>query len=315
MTRTRLRRKMIFGLFTGVLAVFVCEICVSTWVTQTRGPLLYETDSELGYRLRPLLDVTRNANGHKWRMRTDEQGRRIAPAPSLPEEAKTVVLLGDSFAFGESVDDDQTVAAHIAKNGFRVVNLSVPGYGTHQELMALRRYLKHESADYIITLVYRNDLSDVLCSYKHFRHRPTAAMVNGRVHVSDFQPPLTDYLVDHSYLFALYRSLSKQNSRTNGDGCSIVAGCLKQIQEEALNADCVPLFMCYDPKHPQRIQGLLKYRDEFAMTDLTPIICGAAGDVIGPDGIHWNATGQEIAGTAILNRLLAALHSDETQCE
>lgn len=313
MTRNRLRRKIIFGLFTGILTVFVCELCVSTWVTQTRGPLLYETDPELGYRLRPQLDVTRNANGHRWRMRTDSNGRRIVPAPSLPEEGMTVLLLGDSFAFGEGVDDDQTMAAHIAKKGFRVVNLSVPGYGTHQELMVLRRYLKHESADYVITLVYRNDLNDVLCSYKHFRHRPTAAMVNGRVHVSDFQPPLTDYLVDHSYLFALYRSLSMQNSRTNGDGCLIVADCLRQIQEEALSADCVPLFMCYDAKHPQRIQELLKYRDEFAMTDLTPIICGAAGDVIGPDGVHWNAIGHEIAGAAVLNSLLACTNPDNAQ--
>ncbi|MEO2195803.1 MAG: SGNH/GDSL hydrolase family protein [bacterium] len=143
-----LKRKLVFTTIVLLVSLMLAELAVRAAVTVLRRPLVYETDVELGYRLRSDLDVCRNLYGVTWCFRTDRAGRRVVPDNPSPDDATTVVLLGDSFAFGEGVNDSETVAAHLARSGFHVINLGVQGYGTNQQLMAFRRFLENEQADY-----------------------------------------------------------------------------------------------------------------------------------------------------------------------
>ena len=296
------RRKLAYTAVVLFLSVILAEVVVRVAITVLRGPLVYETDVLLGYRLRSGLDVCSNRHGETWCFRTDSEGRRVVPNNPSRDETRTLVILGDSFAFGEGVDDDETVAAHLSRNGFHVINLGVQGYGTHQQLMAFRRFLEDDKADYVVTLTHSNDVRDVLSSYLHLRHRPTASIEGGQLRLDDFRPPITDYLIDSSYVGALLRYPFNQPERNVGDGPAIVAACLSAIQADALRAGSIPRLFFHDAKQGEQAPRLLEAFEERSLTvvDLTRALLADQRNVIGPDRSHWNAIGHRIVADAIL---------------
>lgn len=79
---------------------------------------------------------------------------------------RTILLLGDSFVFGQGLNDHETLASQLqdslyARNlNYRVKNIGVPGYTSWNEYAALIDYLKQGySADHVVLLYIPNDLS------------------------------------------------------------------------------------------------------------------------------------------------------------
>jgi hypothetical protein len=67
----------------------------------------------------------------------DKNGLRIAP-DSLKQNGPTVMFFGDSFTFGEGVNDEDTLPnAFSIVSGMRVLNFGVGGYGPHHMLRLL----------------------------------------------------------------------------------------------------------------------------------------------------------------------------------
>src|SRR5437763_1082471 len=120
MLRRRLpwHKKLLFCAITWASLVlgaeFVAKLCHDCIV----GGRMFEADGELGYVLRPSLDMRRQIVGNQYyHFRTDEHGRRVIPATVHAKEGSSVVILGDSIAFGQGVNDDQTVGACLAEHG------------------------------------------------------------------------------------------------------------------------------------------------------------------------------------------------------
>src|SRR2546421_2829214 len=71
----------------------------------------------------------------------NELGLRNRPLSHEPRQGiERVTIVGDSFVFGPSVNEAETITAQLqtlAGNSFEVVNVSVPGYGTGQEYRSL----------------------------------------------------------------------------------------------------------------------------------------------------------------------------------
>jgi hypothetical protein len=95
-------------------------------------------DPALGYRILPaerrLESVLKRADGsviYDVTYSLDGNGMRVTPEGAPP----TIYFLGDSFTFGEGVDDGETLPASYERlTGQRAINLGVPGYGPHQVL-------------------------------------------------------------------------------------------------------------------------------------------------------------------------------------
>jgi GDSL-like lipase/acylhydrolase family protein len=87
-----------------------------------------------GWDLRPGIEL----KVPRGRITIDGEGRRRRRSPG-PVGGTRVVSLGDSVAFGLDVDDEATLAAQLRAldPSLDVVDLSVPGYGTDQELLKL----------------------------------------------------------------------------------------------------------------------------------------------------------------------------------
>ena len=98
-------------------------------------------DPELGYRILPaqrnLRSILKRADGtliYDVEYSLDRNGMRQAK----PAGPGTVYFFGDSFTFGEGVDDEQTLPAVFSEiSGLYCLNFAAPGYGPHQTLRQL----------------------------------------------------------------------------------------------------------------------------------------------------------------------------------
>ncbi|HEY3354347.1 MAG TPA: SGNH/GDSL hydrolase family protein [Polyangia bacterium] len=126
----------------------------------------YLHDPLLGWRNRPGAAGRIEAPDYACTVALDADGRRITAArPRQP--SRRLIVAGDSVAFGYGVEADESFAARLqaAHPDVEVVNLAVVGYGTDQELLALRRELARPAPARPTTVLlafYVNDLHDNL---------------------------------------------------------------------------------------------------------------------------------------------------------
>ena len=125
------------------------------------GMFTRDPDEHLRYRLTPGFDMTLGDD----RYRIDSLGLRGGEVTSRAgRPGSRIVVLGDSFAFGLGVDEDETFAAQLehlletdTDHPVEVLNLGVPGYHTGQELAWLARAGFALEPDLVVLLFYGND--------------------------------------------------------------------------------------------------------------------------------------------------------------
>jgi len=90
----------------------------------------------------------------KTRLNFSDSGRSTGTKP----EGDPIVVLGDSFAMGWGVNDDETFSARLEKiTGRPIYNLAVSSYGTVRELLRLEKSGLQEKAEIIVIQYCYND--------------------------------------------------------------------------------------------------------------------------------------------------------------
>jgi lysophospholipase L1-like esterase len=121
------------------------------------------TDPELGWTLRPLVRSLEGGEAWQADLKTNALGFRDEEhGPKAPGVTR-VAVLGDSFVFGSGVGQDETLTRRLAAllgPGYDVVNLGVPGYGTDQALLTLRRFGPRLSPDVVLAGFFWNDVME-----------------------------------------------------------------------------------------------------------------------------------------------------------
>ena len=131
-----------------------------------------EFDAELGWRLKPgQYRVKAPEAFSTYTVSINRFGIRNAElTPSRPVGTRRIVVLGDSFTFGQGVDDETLFTTQLerrlnGRNGgrYEVINAGVPGYGTAQELILMRRLANAGIVGEIYLLnLFTNDVLDNL---------------------------------------------------------------------------------------------------------------------------------------------------------
>ena len=91
----------------------------------------------------------------------DSLGNRNTPSPSdlTPDKNNSVLFLGDSFTFGEGLNDNETLSFYFQKLSKRAsLNAGMHGYGAHQALMILfdeSLFLKRTKGYNVTSIIYR----------------------------------------------------------------------------------------------------------------------------------------------------------------
>jgi hypothetical protein len=117
---------------------------------------IFEDDVELRVILAPNVD--------KSGFQTNSIGVRGPKVHEKLANEQRVLTIGDSFTLGMQVSDDQTFSALLSESlgpQVTVLNAGVPGYGTEQATILMRRLAPIAEPDVVILTIYTgNDLRD-----------------------------------------------------------------------------------------------------------------------------------------------------------
>jgi lysophospholipase L1-like esterase len=132
-----------------------------------------EFDAELGWRLKPGKYVVKAPDRlSRYTVYINSMGIRDTELkPKLENGVRRMIILGDSFTFGQTADDETLFSTRLERNlngsktgrQYDVVNAGVPGYGNGQELLLLRRLAQTGIvADVYVLNLFTNDILDNL---------------------------------------------------------------------------------------------------------------------------------------------------------
>ena len=213
MSATGLRRKLALVAGGTLVGLLLAEVLLRLAAPQPTGVLALVNDPDLLVANEPdasgfvsIPGIYRHTFSH------DAEGRRRTTSPGPGPE---VMILGDSFAYGMGVDDDETVASRLGEvlrqRGMpvTVTDAGVPGVGS--PVHALRLLQTHGAVwrpDVAVFLFYPNDFANVWWqSYYEVTpdsilpRRPTD--LNSTRRTAIMSHPLFRYVRAHSHLSGL----------------------------------------------------------------------------------------------------------------
>jgi hypothetical protein len=197
------------SIVAGLLVAEVVTRIAGGGAASANRSMFFDYDPEVGWRCRADLDLRFAEPGTcDVRVRCNSRGLRDREhALAKPDGVRRVVVLGDSYAWGQGVENDQTVAAVLerALPGVETVNLGVAAYTSVQELVLFEEEGVRYAPDWTVLLFCDNDL-DSNFDDKDGR-RPFVASADGeelRIANRPVPPaktqPLTEWLHHHSRL-------------------------------------------------------------------------------------------------------------------
>jgi lysophospholipase L1-like esterase len=163
-----LKRKLATAGTALILAVIAAEIFCRLFLAPTRywfPPGMYQADSDplIGYHLTPNFAGDVETPFFKFHTRANSLGFR-GPEPDMTGRRKTVAVFGDSFAFGEGVEEDQSFASVVQSgldaNQWQVVNAATYGYSPAQEYRTYQKLMGKMRIDVVVLQLCENDVMD-----------------------------------------------------------------------------------------------------------------------------------------------------------
>ena len=94
----------------------------------------------------------------------NDLGTRNGPFSMVPEKPRLSVL-GDSFTFADALNEDEKftqVLQELVGEETEIVNISVPGYGTGQQMLLLEELVKqgYHPGETVVLVFFTNDILD-----------------------------------------------------------------------------------------------------------------------------------------------------------
>ncbi len=128
-------------------------------------------DNKIGWKMKENVSFSWTSSEWKSINHANSQGFR-SPEFILNDARKKIVLIGDSYGFGQFVNYEETFGAIIDKQnpGFVVYNLAMPGFGLDQMLLTLQYYGIDLKPDLVIACFNDADFERSLTAY---RYRPS----------------------------------------------------------------------------------------------------------------------------------------------
>ncbi len=164
-----------------------------------RGNAFAMPDPELSWVNKPGADVEVRGRDFRYHVRINSHGLRGDEL--APDADPRVLLIGDSYTFGQGVDDEHTIAVHLerlltesGREHAATVNAGVYGYGALQAKLLALRHWDRVRPDIVVYTHCGNDFADDL-RFSRGTYRRIRNAIPGR-----------QFLREHS---AAYHVLSK----------------------------------------------------------------------------------------------------------
>lgn len=183
---------------SSVLVVLAAAELALRWLTPPLLPLVL-IDPEFGYPLEhdPLLGYVPRPGDYgrhtTWRTQVEVTPQRLRSNGAPPPDGPLLLAIGDSFTWGDSVNDDETWPAHLEQLLERPVgNAGVSGYGFDQMVLRAERLVEELRPERVVVLFIADDLPRCENSYRYtpkpfFRIEDGGLVLSG-VPVPDARP-------------------------------------------------------------------------------------------------------------------------------
>jgi len=146
---------------------------------------LYVYDETLGYTLKPNALHTHKSDEFNVVYRINKLGYRGKTYKKIkPPGMFRIVLIGDSHGFGWGIDEDKNIFATILDqrlSGVELINLSVPGYGTDQEFLRLKKEGLEYQPDLVILQITENDFTEIMSPLMYEKPKPFFILNNEKL--------------------------------------------------------------------------------------------------------------------------------------
>jgi hypothetical protein len=181
----------------------------------------FEYDPLLGWRNRPDFSMVGKAPDSisgRVEYTHNSRGLRDEETPyQKPEGTYRILVLGDSFAYGDGVQQSETFSeileSLLKKHGsFEVINTGVTGYGLTQETLYYETEGYKYEPDLVMLVFYHNDLTDLVKEKEP--PKPKFQLVDGQLVLHNVPYPHPSELETHDaeeeWLSAVGKGLAKQ---------------------------------------------------------------------------------------------------------
>lgn len=164
---------------------------------------LFRNHQVLGWAMEGNQEVTwTTSEGKEWQIKTNEAGLRSYQKTDPPRP--TMLILGDSFAFGQGVNQEERFDERLAvHHQLHALNTGVMGYGTDQQYLSAITHLDQlGEGDLVIWLTYFNDFFDIAMRRNNGRAKPFARLSADSI---VWEAPVFntfDHIREHSALFS-----------------------------------------------------------------------------------------------------------------
>ena len=164
------------------------------------GATEYITDSELGFTFRPGTDFQAKGPEYSYRFKLSANYNGAGFRGGTLGGPAWGLAVGDSFTFGDGVDQESTWIAQLANLTSReIINLGVPGYGPQQYTRIIERYGISLRPRVIFYCLFTNDLRDAE-QFAAWKRHPTSKF------------SVAKFLRNHSVFANLYHRWRRQST-------------------------------------------------------------------------------------------------------
>jgi hypothetical protein len=309
-----------FGSFVLVLEVaahFYTDVIL-------RYPSIHTYDKLLGWKLRESIEVHRKTQNFSYTIKTNSQGLR-SDEVNLEKDPSVyrILILGDSFAFGEGVEvkdrfDRPLKDLQLPGKVVEVVNAGVMGYGTDQELLYFTQKGLNLRPDLVILMSYENDLEDIMTDFNNTRYKPRYIIKDNDLTLTGIPVPIRSQIRDYSYIFTFFyiKYLMKFSNpaKVNMDEAAIAFLRLRDELYHVCQKNNITfvhvVFSGFNSLQTRNLRwksAIINAADQetIPLIDLDPVFFDQ------PDvralfiegNIHWNAQGSLIVGRVLLDKL------------
>lgn len=236
----------------------------------------------------------------------------------LPRAKDCVLFLGDSFCFGECVNDDQTIPYLFEKKTGSIpsVNLGVHGYGIDQQYLYLKEVISKYNPKLVCFIICYEDFGRNFLDFRDYA-KPKYVLRNNNIELTNYpvpepahymKKPSSDFFLPASLDFIrqvfVYYGLLERKKREK-----ICVHIMRQIVDTAKSADA-PLMFLYVPNYLSRF--LRNYTDSFFLRHFKKnnIPCLSLGDIFTNNELRDMSDGKTGHFTPHSNDLIAEKLAD-----
>lgn len=283
-------------------------------------------DEEKGWITKPNLtdhpsdvdDVSFTTNSNRLRMLYD--------VPFENEDGQPrILVLGDSFTFGENVNDDE-VYTHLLDEklpDYTVINGGIHGYGHDQILLHYQDDGVKYNPDIVILGFISNDVARNVIGFRDFA-KPKFELEDGELVLTNVPVPKPSEVIQQSYyrsrtvdvgriFYDIYR---ERTGRIKADQIAITSAILDEMVETTLEMGATPMFvfmpwgdeLTAETEPLTEWEGfLLDYcetQPELHCMTLRPDFAEGLAEGIEYEYFHWKAAGNQTAADGIYDYLI-----------